>query len=85
MASSGSSTHPEIANIFLAQAINRMSGGVVVRPWEIDDLTEEWKLAFRKLAYDWPQLENNVNKQKAEMDRLINQHPTFRKYGKKVH
>ena len=45
----GHTTHPMYSRILLARSINEMSGGLVVAPWELDELSEDWLDAFREL------------------------------------
>lgn len=40
--------------IYLAKMINREMGGVLVGPWDVYDLPEEWIDAFRGLAVELP-------------------------------
>jgi len=36
-------------NILLAEKINRLSGGAVIAPWEVDDLPDDWLDAFTEM------------------------------------
>lgn len=48
--------HPLLGAILLAQRINRVSGGAVIAPWEVDQLPETWLDAFVALTDDLPEI-----------------------------
>lgn len=50
-----------------AQLVNRAAGGVVVAPWDIADMPEEWLEAAVKLAVELPQM----RKGRAEVARIV--------------
>jgi hypothetical protein len=47
-------TEPHLVGIFTAQKINQLCGGVVVTPWNCNDLPDEWLDSFSALANDYP-------------------------------
>ena len=49
-----------ILQINLARIINRYSGGAVITPWNIGDLSEEWIDVFHALAFDLPEYERGA-------------------------
>lgn len=67
------------ANIFTAQAINRLSGGNIVAPWEVEQLPEEWLIAYSKLAEQLPTLREKVQRIEATRQAILSKHPTFGK------
>lgn len=51
--SAGRSTNQAMAvKILQAQAVNQVLGGVVVTPWNVDELPDEWLDAFQMFAKD---------------------------------
>ena len=75
----GATTEPTLRCIFLSEDINRRSSGAVVKPWEVDDLPEEFILAYQTLFR-----EIGNQKKKKRMEGLFldfrRKHPTYRKY-----
>ena len=57
MLESGQTFNPYYSQIALAQMINRISGGVVIEPWNVYQLPDDWLDAFRLLATDGKQFE----------------------------
>jgi hypothetical protein len=45
-----------VAAIIQAQMINRVLGGALVAPWEVDELPNEWLDVFRAMAVELPEL-----------------------------
>lgn len=51
----------------------------MIAPWEIDELPEEWRMAFTALAQQYPDLKAGLQKAKDSMDKLIRtRFPRFR-------
>jgi hypothetical protein len=48
--------------IFTAEMINRMSGGVVVAPWDVWQLPQDWLDAFKALAVDLPNYKKGIQR-----------------------
>jgi hypothetical protein len=46
----GMTTNPFFSRISIAQRINRLCGGVVIAPWDVGCLPDDWLDAFRVLA-----------------------------------
>ncbi len=42
----GATTDPHLGRVWRAQRINRYMGGMVVSPWTVDELDEEWVNVF---------------------------------------
>lgn len=62
--------------ILQAQAINQVLGGLVVMPWEVEELPDEWIDALRMFAVDLPKME----RQRKEVERVKNR---LKQKGKK--
>lgn len=60
-------SHPLLADIELAQMINRVSGGAVIAPWQIGELPEDWLDLFRGLVVQLPQM----RRARAEAERAL--------------
>jgi hypothetical protein len=59
--------------------INRLCGGVVISPWEVGDLPDEWLDAFRSLATQGQSIQNaRARIDKNKMDWL----QKFKHYNK---
>ena len=41
--------NPYFASILLAEKINRLSGGAVIAPWDVNDLPDDWLDAFAEM------------------------------------
>lgn len=79
MASGSAETTEKINAIHLARLINISSGGVVVKPWEISQLTQEWVDTFYMMAIDMPKAKAAKQKTKSLVDEIKRKHPTFGK------
>lgn len=44
-----------LQRISIARVINETLGGVVITPWELDQLNDEWMDVFQGLAFDLPE------------------------------
>jgi len=73
-------THPTLARILRAQKINRLSGGALVAPWEVDELSDEWLDAYAALDRDLPARQEAQAKVAAAFARFRAAHPTYRKH-----
>lgn len=58
-----------MARILIAQQINRTLGGIAVLPWELDQLPEEWELAFEMLIDDLPKMRSGMQELDAAFER----------------
>jgi hypothetical protein len=45
-----------------ASAINKVSGGAIIAPWQIDYLPDEWIDAFNALTQDLPEMREGQNR-----------------------
>ncbi len=54
VARTGRTNDPFLSNIFIAQRINRLSGGAVIAAWEVDQLPDDVLDVFAGLANDLP-------------------------------
>ena len=75
----GRTGHPMLAAVSLTRLINQQCGGPVVRPWELDELPDEWIDVFLGL--------NDASAVRERVERIENmfrefrrKHPTYRKY-----
>ena len=78
---SGRTSHPLLASIFLAQAINRASGGAVIAPWEVGELLEqapEWADAAQVIVNQLPQQQKADAQVEAWKENWRNNHPGYR-------
>ena len=71
--------HPRLLAVHYARRINEQSGGVVIAPWDVEQLDEEWLEVFNALAD-----ENRHTKSQQEFEQRLqqrrNENPTYRKY-----
>lgn len=58
-----------MARILRAQQINRAMGGIAVLPWELDQLPEEWLLAFELLNDDLPVMREGMRELDAAFEK----------------
>lgn len=58
-----------ISRILRAQRINRLLGGVVVLPWELDEIPDDWLTAFELLSDDMPRLQKGLTALDAAFSR----------------
>jgi hypothetical protein len=75
----GSTTHPLLMQIALARTINQASGGAVIAPWEVDQLTEIWLDAFRFTTTALVQSQNAMQRVQGLKSAWLNKHPTYGK------
>lgn len=61
---------PHLSSILMAQAINRIMGGALVTPWNLNDLPDDWLDAFSALAYDLPEMRAGQSKVDAALAKL---------------
>lgn len=80
----GTTSHTLIGDVWRAQRINRVVGFGMLRPWEIQELDEEWLQVFDGLF----ELQELREQQKAQtraaedaFARVRARHPSYRKYG----
>jgi len=62
-------SHPLLADIELAQMINRTCGGAVIAPWQVGELPEDWLDLFRGLVVQLPQM----RQARAEAQRALDE------------
>lgn len=70
--------HPMVADILRANEINRICGGAVISPWEIDDLPMDWLDTFEGLAVDLPKMRKGQGQVESFKERWRKQHPQWR-------
>ena len=79
-AQKGATAHEKIKAIELAKIINLQCGGVVIAPWDVDQLDEEWIDVFKGLL-ELPQLRANYQAFNTKLAEVRRRHPTYRKYS----
>ena len=76
-------SHPIIADVWIAQRINGLLGFGIMAPWQVKDLTDEWLDALDALAED-RQRRMDEEQARVEFERVLKKrrasHPTYRKY-----
>jgi len=75
----GTTTHPLLMQIGLARQINLASGGVVIAPWEVDELPETWLDAFRFSTEDLSKTKDARQKISSVKSAWLSKHPTYGK------
>lgn len=60
MSANGKTQQEMLVQISRAQRINRAMGGIVVLPWEVDQVPDEWLMAFEALSDRLPRLEHGM-------------------------
>jgi len=75
----GATQHPALRQILTAQIINRTLGGVVVRPWEVDELPDEWIDTIMALATELPGYRKGLATVEDVLSKWRQSHPTYRK------
>lgn len=45
----GSTTDPLLGAIYFSEYVNKRNSGILVAPWEVDDMPEEYKAAYLAL------------------------------------
>jgi hypothetical protein len=74
---------PLIRAIFFAENVNQRHGGVLVKPWEIDAMPEDFYLAYYEI-FRAEQRKNNTAAFAAESEKhhadFRREHPTYHKY-----
>ncbi len=61
--------HAMLADIELAQMINRACGGAVIAPWQVGELPEDWLDLFRGLTVQLPEMK----RARAEAQRALDE------------
>jgi hypothetical protein len=79
LASGGAGATEKINNIHLAKLINFASGGAVIRPWEVDQLPQEWLDTFMMMLIDMPKVKTAAQEIKTIVDDIKRNHPTYGK------
>jgi len=78
-ATKGAGSTEKINAVYLAKAINHLSGGAVVAPWEIDTLDQEWIDTFWLMLVDLPKAQQNSQEIESIKEKIRREHPTFGK------
>ena len=68
-----------LGDVWLARTINQQCGGVVVAPWEVQDLPEAWLDVFRGVALDLPVLQAQQRAINERFEKMRREHPTYKK------
>ena len=63
-------SEPHLAAILQAQVVNRVMGGVMVTPWDIDQMPNDWLDAFDVLVWQLPDMRSAQAKINAKMAEL---------------
>jgi hypothetical protein len=72
-------TNEYYARIALARKINSVSFGAVIAPWDVDQLDEVWKEAFRLLASDGQRFVEAKQEIANVKSAWLARHPTYGK------
>lgn len=75
----GSTSEPTLRAILFSQRINQWNSGPLVRPWELDDLPDEFLMAYEALFTSMRQVKQKANMEKYFLEAR-RKHPTYRKY-----
>jgi hypothetical protein len=70
LARGGSTTDPILVGYLRAQKINQAAGGVIIAPWEVDELNDEWLSGADSLA-KMEQLQKEIKEADLEITRRI--------------
>ena len=73
------SRHARLSAVQSAGLINRICQGVVIAPWEVEQLDEEWLDIFYGLA-DVNRWKRSAEQFDERLKKVRSQHPTYRKY-----
>lgn len=61
---------PHLVAILQAQLVNRLMGGVMVTPWNVDELPNDWLDAFDALVWELPSMREGQAKINAKLAEL---------------
>jgi hypothetical protein len=75
----GSTSDALLSTVYLSEYINRRNGGVLVAPWELDTLPDEYKDLYRALQQSDAQTKRK-NALEGVFAAARRKHPTYRKY-----
>lgn len=78
MVTNGRTSNEKFIAIDFSNTINRLSGGVVIAPWEIERLGLDWINTFLVLKNDLPTMKAAIEVQKSIVDKWKKNHPTYR-------
>ncbi len=76
---SGRTSNKFLARVALAQMVNRISGGAVIAPWDVDGLPEVWLDVFRALSEDMPSMAKAKGQVQKIKNAWLQRHPTYGK------
>ena len=68
-----------LSKVIRAQRINRLSGGAVITPWDVDDLSDEWLDLFHALDNDAKDIRASKARVESVFNRFRDSHPTYNK------
>ncbi len=77
MAEGSAPNNEHINAINIANVINQYSGGVVIAPWEVDHIPNNWIETFLAMT-NLPSMKSVVDEQKAIVEKWKRDHPTYR-------
>ncbi len=72
-------SHEKLQDVELARIINAQCGGVVIAPWDVNQLDEEWQDVFLGLA-KLPELRERYQAFENRLAEIRRKHPSYRKY-----
>jgi len=74
----GRTSDPVVQAYFRAQQINQAAGGAVVKPWEVQQLDEEWLVAAEMLTVQLPQRRKQRTMDEQLFQSWRSKHPAYR-------
>jgi len=83
LALKGTTSNEKFLAIDLAYAINTQSGGPVISPWQVDELSQDWIDTILLVSRGLPKMKagmREIAKKKAE---IVSKHPTYRPIPKR--
>jgi len=83
LALSGTTNNEKFLAIDIAYAINTQSGGPVISPWQVDQLSQDWIDTILLVSRGLPKMKagmREIEKKKAE---IVSEHPTYRPIPKR--
>ena len=75
----GVTTEPTLRAIFLSEQINRRNAGPLVKPWELDDVPDEFLIGYQAI-FSQVKRTQQQNKFESVFRDARRRHPSYRKY-----
>ena len=83
LALKGTTSNEKFLAMDIANAINAQSGGVVVSPWEVDQLPQDWIDAIMAVSRGLPKMQEGMRKIKQVKDKIVAKHETYKPIPKR--